>query len=62
LLSASQGWPDHPDVATSLHHLSAVYQTQGQYAQTGPFYKRSLAAIPRKHFATNDLIPFAYKN
>jgi tetratricopeptide (TPR) repeat protein len=35
--------PDHPDVATSLNNLAALYQTQGQYAQVEPLYKRSLA-------------------
>ena len=53
--------PNHPDVATSLNNLALLYQTQGQYAQAEPLYKRSLA-IPGKNFATNDLIPFAYKN
>src|SRR2546426_10246934 len=35
--------PEHPDVATSLNNLAALYQTQGQYAQAEPLYKRSLA-------------------
>ena len=33
----------HPDVATSLNNLAALYRTQGQYAQAEPLYKRSLA-------------------
>jgi tetratricopeptide (TPR) repeat protein len=35
--------PDHPDVAASLNNLAGLYQTQGQYPQSGPLYKRSLA-------------------
>jgi len=35
--------PDHPNVATSLNNLAALYQAQGQYAQAEPLYKRSLA-------------------
>ena len=35
--------PNHPDVATSLNNLAALYKTQGQYAQAEPLYKRSLA-------------------
>ena len=37
------GGPDHPDVAQSLNNLAELYQTQGQYAQAEPLYKRSLA-------------------
>ena len=35
--------PDHPDVATSLNNLAALYRTQGDYAKAEPLYKRSLA-------------------
>jgi tetratricopeptide (TPR) repeat protein len=35
--------PDHPNVATSLNNLAALYDTQGQYAQAEPLYQRSLA-------------------
>ncbi len=35
--------PNHPDVATSLNNLAALYATQGQYAQAEPLYKRALA-------------------
>jgi tetratricopeptide (TPR) repeat protein len=35
--------PDHPDVATSLNNLAQLYETQGQYAQAEPLFKRSLA-------------------
>ncbi len=34
---------DHPDVATSLNTLAALYDTQGQYAAAEPLYKRALA-------------------
>ena len=34
---------NHPSVATSLNNLAEIYQTQGQYAQAVPLYKRSLA-------------------
>jgi Flp pilus assembly protein TadD len=37
--------PDHPDVATSLNNLAALYQAQGQYAQAEPLFKRSLTII-----------------
>ena len=35
--------PNHPDVATSLNNLAELYDTQGQYAQAEPLYKRALA-------------------
>ena len=35
--------PDHPDVATSLNNLAALYSKQGKYAEAEPLYKRSLA-------------------
>ena len=35
--------PDHPDVATSLNNLAALYHDQGRYADAEPLYKRSLA-------------------
>ena len=37
--------PDHPAVATSLNSLGMLFDTQGQYAQTEPLYKRSLAIM-----------------
>jgi Tfp pilus assembly protein PilF len=52
---------NQPNVAMSLNNLALVDQTQGQYAQAERLYKRSLAIL-RKNFATNDLIPLAYKN
>jgi tetratricopeptide (TPR) repeat protein len=35
--------PDHPDVATSLNNLAALYNSQGRYADAEPLLKRSLA-------------------
>ena len=34
---------DHPDVATSLNNLAALYQAMGRYAEAEPLYRRSLA-------------------
>lgn len=34
--------PDHPEVATSLNNLAAIYVHQGKYAQAVALYKRSL--------------------
>ena len=34
--------PNHPDVATSLNNLAALYGTQGLYAVAEPLYKRAL--------------------
>ena len=34
--------PYHPDVATSLNNLAALYRAQGRYADAEPLYKRSL--------------------
>ncbi len=35
--------PDHPDVATTLRNLAALYKAQGKYAEAEPLYKRALA-------------------
>ncbi len=35
--------PEHPDVATSLNNLAALYQAQGRYAEAETLYERSLA-------------------
>lgn len=32
---------NHPDAATSLNNLARLYDTQGQYAQAEPLYKRA---------------------
>ena len=34
---------DHPNVATSLNNLAALYKAKGQYADAEPLYQRSLA-------------------
>ena len=34
---------DHPDVATSLNNLAALYESQGRYPEAEPFYLRSLS-------------------
>ena len=33
----------HPDTATSLNNLAALYQSQGKYAEAEPLYQRALA-------------------
>jgi tetratricopeptide (TPR) repeat protein len=35
--------PEHPDTATSLHNLAALYQSQGKDEQAEPLLKRALA-------------------
>ena len=32
----------HPDVATSLNNLAALYRSQGRYAEAEPLYQQSL--------------------
>jgi tetratricopeptide (TPR) repeat protein len=39
--------PDHPDVATSLNNLAALYRAQGKYGEAEPLYKRSLAILEK---------------
>ncbi len=39
--------PDHPDVATSLNNVAALYRAQGQYAKAEPLYERSLAILEK---------------
>ena len=34
---------EHPDVATSLNNLAALYQAQGNYTKAEPLYRRALA-------------------
>jgi len=45
--------PDHPEVATSLNNLAALYKNQGKYNEAEPLYQRSLAirekALGRDH-------------
>src|SRR5213594_1201430 len=35
--------PNHPDVATSLNNLAALYKTRGDYAKAEPLFQRALA-------------------
>ena len=35
-LAEKQFGPEHPDVATSLNVLAAIYQAQGRYAEAEP--------------------------
>ena len=35
--------PDHPDVATSLDNLAALYKIQGRYKDAEPLHRRALA-------------------
>ena len=46
-LAEKSAGPDHPDVATGLDYLGFLYDTQGQYAQSEPIYKRALAIRER---------------
>jgi tetratricopeptide (TPR) repeat protein len=39
--------PDHPDVATSLNNLAALYRGQGRYDQAEPLYQQALALRER---------------
>ncbi len=34
---------DHPNTATSLHNLAALYDIQSKYEQAEPLYQRALA-------------------
>ena len=35
--------PEHPDVASSLNNLAALYEDQGRYAEAQPLFRRALA-------------------
>ena len=57
--STNAPWPfarnrsaDHPDTATSLNGLAALYYSQGKYAEAEPLYKRALA-IREKAFGAS---------
>ena len=39
--------PEHPNVATSLNNLAALYDSEGRYADAEPFLKRSLAIFEK---------------
>jgi len=38
---------DHPNVATSLNNLAALYQSQGRYAEAQPLYQQALEMTKR---------------
>ncbi len=44
---------EHPNVATSLNNLAALYRAQGQYAQAEPLFQRALKiwqiSLPADH-------------
>jgi tetratricopeptide (TPR) repeat protein len=44
-------FPDHPDVATSLHNLALLYREQGKYNEAEPLIQRSLAIREEKALA-----------
>ena len=35
--------PEHPDVATNLNNLAALYSDQSRYAEAEPLYQQALA-------------------
>ena len=39
--------PDHPNTATSLNNLAALYDNQGRYEQAEPLYQRALAILEK---------------
>ena len=41
--SIKKNGPDHPETATSLNNLAALYKAQGKYDLAEPLYKRALA-------------------
>lgn len=43
-LAAAEGTlgPEHPEVASCLNHLAAMYQDKGDYARAHPLYERAL--------------------
>ena len=42
-LGKAEFGPDHPNTATFLNNLAALYQAQGRYADAEPLYQRALA-------------------
>ena len=40
--------PQHPDTASSLNNLAALYSNQGKYEQAEPLYQRALAIRERQ--------------
>nr|NCR60363.1 CHAT domain-containing protein [Microcystis aeruginosa LL13-06] len=39
---------NHPDTATSLNNLAALYESQGRYSEAEPLYKQALAIIKQQ--------------
>jgi tetratricopeptide (TPR) repeat protein len=39
--------PDHPDTATSLNNLAALYKATGEYSKAEPLYNRALAIFEK---------------
>jgi tetratricopeptide (TPR) repeat protein len=39
--------PEHPDVATTLNNLAALYQSMGNYTEPLPLYKRALSIFEK---------------
>jgi tetratricopeptide (TPR) repeat protein len=35
--------PEHPDVATTLNNLAALYESMGNYTEALPLYERALS-------------------
>jgi tetratricopeptide (TPR) repeat protein len=52
-LSASPYPKNHPDLATSLNNLAALYESQGRYSEAEPLLKDAIAidriALPENH-------------
>ncbi len=40
--------PEHPDIATDLNNLAALYRAQGKYEQAEPLYQRALAIVEKQ--------------
>ncbi|MEH2407794.1 MAG: tetratricopeptide repeat protein [Nostoc sp.] len=43
---------EHPDVATSLNNLAALYESQGRYSDAEPLYIQAVA-IAEKQLGAN---------
>ncbi len=39
--------PNHPDTASSLNNLAALYDSQGNYEQAQPLFERALAIMEK---------------
>ena len=47
--------PNHPNVATSLNNLAALYDSQGKYAEAEPFYKLALTIFDFQLMLNNNI-------